>query len=83
MPSLRCFKKFLTMKQYFLIWSDQLAQTDRATPNIMAFTREAIKRANKIMKENVAFENFMRGISLNNSHYSIGSHQDGEPDYES
>jgi hypothetical protein len=87
MPSVRSFKKFLTMKQYFLIYCDYLAR-DRSgevvvRPSITAMTKWAINRANKIMKESVVYENFMRNIHANNSSFNVGFHQDGEVDHES
>jgi hypothetical protein len=87
MPSVKCFKKFLIMKEYFLIWSSYLAR-DRSgevvvRPSIMTLTKHAIERANKIMKQNVVYENFMRNIHANNSCFSIGSHHDMASENES
>jgi hypothetical protein len=84
MPSVESFKKFLILKEYFILWSDYLGAGNmiERPASVMAFTRQAIKRANNIMKTNVVFENFMRNISANNSHFSIGYHQDKESDTE-
>jgi len=79
MPSGRSFKKFLAMKEYFLIYSDYLAR-ERAgevvvRPSVMTLTKWAIQRARKTMKENVVYENFMRNIHANNSSFNLGSYQ--------
>lgn len=86
MPSVRCFKKFLIMKNYFLLWSDHLhkARADRevAPANIMAMTRRAIAIANETMRNSVTFENFMRNIAANNSHFRVSPFFKEAADYE-
>lgn len=66
MPSVKSFKKFLAMKEYLLLWSERLAKDyakeNVGRANIMHMTRQAITKANKIMRENVTYENFMRQI---------------------
>lgn len=75
MPSAKSFKKFLAMKEYLLLWSQRLAKDyakeNVGRANIMQMTREAIKKSNKIMRENVTYENFMRQI-YNSTTYSLG-----------
>lgn len=74
------FKKFLTLKEYFLIWDEHWTKNRvsgrRDAALVMQFTRRAIKRAKLIMESNVSYQNFMYQISNRNAEYQIGNHQD-------
>ena len=80
MASVQQFKKFLTLKEYFLIWDEHWGKNKvagrRDPAMIMQFTRRAIKRARLTMQANVSFENFMQGMSARNNEYQIGGYQD-------
>jgi hypothetical protein len=80
MASVRQFQKFLTLKEYFLIWDEHWGKNKiagrRDPALILQFTRRAIKRARLVMESNVRFENFMQGISARNNTYEIGGYQD-------
>ncbi len=80
MSSVSQFKKFLTLKEYFLIWDEHWGKnkvSGRRDPAlIMRFTRRAIKRARLIMQSNVQYENFMQGLSARNNEYQLGGYQD-------
>ena len=80
MKDTKQFKKFLCLKEYFKIWDEhwtrnRVAKT-RTKPNIMQFTRRAIKRAKLIIESSVTHENFMQQISNRNQEYSVGFYQD-------
>lgn len=80
MAGVRQFQKFLTLKEYFLIWDEHWGKNKvagrRDPALILQFTRRAIKRARLVMESNVSFENFMQGISARNNTYEIGGYQD-------
>jgi hypothetical protein len=80
MASVEQFKKFLTLKEYFLIWDEHWTKNRvsgrRDAALVMQFTRRAIKRAKLIMESNVSYQNFMHQISNRNAEYQIGGYQD-------
>jgi hypothetical protein len=75
MPSLKSFKNLLIMKEYFKIWDEHWTRNkisgSNKAPNIMQFTRRAIRRAKLVLESNVSFENFMYNYSANNQTYSL------------
>jgi hypothetical protein len=79
MASVKQFKKFLILKEYFKVWDNHWAENNNTVipiaPNIYKFTKEAIKQAKDIMCS-VRYENFMSQISARNNEYQIGAHQD-------
>jgi hypothetical protein len=80
MPSIESFKKFLTIKEYFLIWDEHWTRNRVAKTmnpaNVLSFTRRAIKRARIIMDGSVTYQNFMSQIGSRNNEYSIGGYND-------
>ena len=82
LPSFSQFKKFLIIKEYYKVWDEHWAANKEynnflpAPPNIMRFTRTAIKRAKSIISSNVRHENFMSQISARNNEYQIGGYAD-------
>lgn len=80
MHSIEQFKKFLTLKEYFLIWDEHWSKNKvsgrRDAALIMQFTRRAIKRARLVMESQVSYENFMQKLSARNNEYQIGGYQD-------
>lgn len=82
MSSVKQFRKFLILKEYFKVWDKHWAANKEYNnhlpipPNIYKFTKDAIKRAKQIMNSSVQYENFMSQISARNNEYSIGTHQD-------
>lgn len=80
MHSIEQFKKFLILKEYFLIWDEHWGKnkvSGRRDPAfVMQFTRRAIKRARLVMQSQVRYENFMQNISARNNEYQIGGYQD-------
>ena len=79
MASVKQFKKFLILKEYFKQWDNHWAENNNTVipiaPNIYRFTKEAIKQAKDIMSS-VRYENFMSAISSRNNEYQIGGYQD-------
>jgi hypothetical protein len=79
MASVKQFKKFLILKEYFKVWDNHWAENNNTViptaPNIYKFTKKAIKQAKDIMCS-VRYENFMSQISARNNEYQIGAHQD-------
>jgi hypothetical protein len=79
MASVKQFKKFLILKEYFKVWDNHWAENNNTViptaPNIYKFTKEAIKQAKDIMCS-VRYENFMSQISARNNEYQIGGYQD-------
>ena len=82
MSSVKQFRKFLILKEYFKVWDKHWAANKEYNnhlpipPNIYKFTKDAIRRAKQIMHSSVQYENFMSQISARNNEYSIGTHQD-------
>jgi hypothetical protein len=82
MASVKQFKKFLILKEYFKVWDKHWAANKEYNnhlpipPNIYKFTKDAIKRAKQIMNSCVQYENFMQKISARNNEYQIGGYQD-------
>jgi hypothetical protein len=80
MSSIESFKKFLTIKEYFLIWDEHWTRNRVAKTmnpaNVLRFTRRAIKRARIIMDGSVTYQNFMGQIGSRNNEYSIGGYSD-------
>jgi len=82
MASVKQFKKFLILKEYFKVWDKHWAANKEYNnhlpipPNIYKFTKDAIKRAKQIMNSCVQYENFMSVISSRNNEYQVGSYQD-------
>lgn len=78
-PGVEEFRKFLIIKEYFLVWDEHWGKNRvagrRDPAKVLAFTKRAIKRANLIM-ETVKFENYMSQISNRNAEYALGSHND-------
>ena len=77
MTSVKQFKQFLILKEYFKQWDKHWAENQRwnnflpTPPNIYRLTKAAIKEAKDIMLS-VRHENFMSAISSRNNEYSIG-----------
>jgi hypothetical protein len=82
MASVKQFRKFLILKEYFKVWDKHWAANKEYNnhlpipPNIYKFTKDAIKRAKQIMNSCVSYENFMSQISARNNEYQIGGYQD-------
>jgi hypothetical protein len=82
MSSVKQFRKFLILKEYFKVWDKHWAANKEYNnhlpipPNIYKFTKDAIKRAKQIMNSCVSYENFMSQISARNNEYQIGGYQD-------
>jgi hypothetical protein len=82
MASIKQFRKFLILKEYFKVWDKHWAANKEYNnhlpipPNIYKFTKDAIKRAKQIMNSCVQYENFMSVISSRNNEYQVGSYQD-------
>ena len=82
MASIKQFRKFLILKEYFKVWDKHWAANKEYNnhlpipPNIYKFTKDAIKRAKQIMNSCVQYENFMSQISARNNEYQIGGYQD-------
>lgn len=71
-PTVKAFKKLLILKEYFALWDEHWTKNKfgaRLTPNIMEFTRRAIKRANIIMSSCVEYEDFVRVWQHNTLEY--------------
>ena len=79
MASVKQFKKFLILKEYFKVWDNHWAENNNTViptaPNIYKFTKAAINNAKDIMCS-VRYENFMSQISARNNEYQISAHQD-------
>lgn len=86
MPSFSQFRKFLILKEYYKVWDQHWAANAEynnflpTPPNILRFTKAAIKRAKQIIAANVQQQNFMSQISSRNNEYNIGSHSDEAPE---
>ena len=82
MASVKQFRKFLILKEYFQVWDKHWVANQEynnhlpTPPNVYRFTKEAIKRAKQIMSSNVRYENFMSQISARNNEYQMGGHTD-------
>lgn len=61
------FKKFLILKEYFLVWSNYLSSNTKERPSILRFTKEAITRAKHVLKNDVKRQDFMQSISQHNT----------------
>lgn len=84
MPSVKKFKKLITMKEYYNEWEkhwelvgnykikDQEERIETVKPSVFEFTKSALRSANQIMANNVTMENFMQNISNNAQTYSLG-----------
>ena len=81
MTSVKQFKQFLILKEYFKQWDEYWAENQRwnnflpTPPNIYRLTKAAIKEAKDIMLS-VRHENFMSQNSSRNNEYQIGGYQD-------
>jgi hypothetical protein len=84
MRDVQQFKKFLILKEYFLIWDEHFTRNKvsgtRNKAQIMKFTRRAIKRARLVMEAQVTYENFMSLISARNNEFVLGFYQDDTED---
>lgn len=82
MSSVRQFRKFLILKEYFKVWDKHWAANKEYNdhlpilPNVYRFTKDAIKQAKEIINSSVSYENFMQKISARNNEYQIGGYQD-------
>jgi hypothetical protein len=79
MASVKQFKKFLILKEYFKQWDNHWAANNGReipiAPNVYKFTKAAINNVKDIMCS-VRYENFMQQISARNNEYQIGGYQD-------
>ena len=79
MASVKQFKKFLILKEYFKQWDKHWAANNGReipiAPNVYKFTKAAINNVKDIMCS-VRYENFMSQISARNNEYQIGGYQD-------
>jgi len=75
MPSIRQFKKFIILKEYFRVWDQHFARnkvSGRARQSrVMQFTRRAIKQAKLVMESQVTYENFMSRMVVSSYNYTI------------
>ena len=75
MPSVKQFKKFIILKEYYAIWDKHWSRNkvsgSQNTPNVMQFTRRAIKQGNLIMESRVTHEDFMRRIAVSTQQYGF------------
>jgi hypothetical protein len=82
MPSVQQFKKFIILKEYYAIWDKHWSRNkvsgSKNTPNVMQFTRRAIKQGNLIMESRVTYEDFMRKIGMSSHQYGISNKQTNE-----
>lgn len=75
MPSVQQFKKFIILKEYYAIWDKHWSRNkvsgSQNTPNVMQFTRRAIKQGKLIMESRVTHEDFMRRIAVSTQQYGF------------
>ncbi len=77
------FKKFLILKEYFMIWDEHWTKNKvagrRDPALVITFTKRAIRRARLVMEAQVTYENFMQQIGSRNTEFNLGGYQDEVP----